>query len=86
MLNIFDLCWKHTSIATTIVELPNSLLASLINSGFSIAEVLIQTLSAPALSTLFISAKLLIPPPTVMGIKTSSKVLEIISDKEFLLI
>ena len=47
------------------------------------AEVLIQTLSAPALKTLFISFKFLIPPPTVIGINTSLIVLEIISEENF---
>ncbi|MNI86132.1 hypothetical protein D3C73_1431960 [compost metagenome] len=56
------------SIATTIVEEPNILEASLISCGFLIAAVLRHTLSAPTRSTSLISEIDLRPPPTVMGI------------------
>ena len=42
-----------------------------------------QTLSAPALNTLFISFKVFMPPPTVIGMNTSSIALEIISEEYF---
>ena len=66
------------SIATTIVEEPNILLASLINFGLFIAAVLTETLSAPALKTLFISLRVLMPPPTVKGMKIFLAVLVMI--------
>ena len=43
---------------------------SSINFGFRTAAELIETLSAPALSKLYISFTLEIPPPTVRGINT----------------
>ena len=69
------------SILTTIVDDPKVLEATLMNSGFPIAAVLIETLSAPALKILEISLISRIPPPTVSGIKISFAVLEIISCK-----
>ena len=45
----------------------------------SIIAVFIATLSAPALKILLISLTVLIPPPTVKGIKISLTVLETIS-------
>ena len=47
---------------------------SAINSGRAIADVLIETLSAPARSKRSTSSTLLMPPPTVSGIKTCSAV------------
>ena len=47
---------------------------ALIRSGFEIALVLMDTLSAPALRSKSTSSTLLIPPPTVRGTKTASAV------------
>ena len=44
--------------------------ASSIRSGFKIALVLIETLSAPDFRSISISLRDFIPPPTVNGIKT----------------
>ena len=52
---------------------PNLLDDFFINSGSSIAEVLIDTLSAPANNNSEILSKFLIPPPTVSGINTSEE-------------
>ena len=52
---------------------PNWLEDLFINSGFSIAVVFIETLSAPASSSSDMLSKSLIPPPTVNGIKTSEE-------------
>jgi hypothetical protein len=57
------------SIATTMHCDPNFFELSTITSGFSTAAVLIDTLSAPELSSLLISSTLLTPPPTVKGTK-----------------
>ena len=59
------------SIATTIHWDPNFFELSITTFEFSTAAVLIETLSAPQLSNLFISSTLLIPPPTVKGTKQS---------------
>ena len=53
---------------------PNRSAISAINSGRVIAAVLIETLSAPARKRRSTSLTLLIPPPTVSGIKTCSAV------------
>src|SRR3989344_2544356 len=66
----FDAETFFASIATTMHWLPNLFEAALISSGFFTAAVLIETLSAPAFSIVSMSSRLLIPPPTVKGIKT----------------
>ena len=53
-------------------------------SGFSIAEVFIETLSAPELSRFLISSRFLIPPPTVSGINTSEDTFSTTSNIIFL--
>jgi hypothetical protein len=57
---------------TYIVELPNSLEASLISSILFAAKVFKTTFSAPALIISFICLTLLIPPPTENGIFAST--------------
>ena len=57
------------SIEIAMVDLPKIFDASEINSGFLIAELFIDTLSPPLLSTLLMSLIFLIPPPTVKGMK-----------------
>ena len=52
---------------------------SAMSSGLAIADVLIETLSAPARSNLSTSLTERIPPPTVNGMKTCSAVLRTIS-------
>ena len=54
---------------TTAHWLPKTSAISVINSGFLIAWVFNETLSAPALISLLTSSTELIPPPTVNGIK-----------------
>ena len=54
------------------------------NSGFFIAELFIATLSAPHFKTSVISSILLMPPPTVIGIKVSLLISDIVSNKQFL--
>ena len=73
-----------TSIERQIFADPNFLLASSKNFGLFIAAELINTLSAPALKTCSMSFKLLIPPPTEIGINTSDEVFSINSKKFFL--
>ena len=73
-----------TSNAETIVEEPNSLTASLMRLRLEKAAVFIETLSAPEDNRLEISSKDLIPPPTVIGIKTSLTVFSINSSRVFL--
>ena len=46
---------------------PNFFELSITTFEFSTAAVFIETLSAPQLSNLLISATLLIPPPTLKG-------------------
>src|SRR4029079_6528095 len=58
------------SMATTMAWLPTISEASRTSSGFCTAEVLIDTLSAPALSRRRTSSTLRTPPPTVSGMKT----------------
>ena len=67
--------------------LPNLSAASATKSGFFTAAVLIDTLSAPASSSLRISATVRTPPPTVSGMKhcsavraTTSKIVSRLSD------
>ena len=55
----------------TIVEAPNIFEASSINFGFSSAAELIATLSAPEFRAFSISLIFLMPPPNVIGTKTS---------------
>ena len=62
------------STAITIVELPYFSAACFTNSLFKTAEVLIETLSAPACNSFFISSKFRTPPPTVSGMKQFSAV------------
>ena len=69
--------FRLQSIAVTMHWAPNMSEDSLINSGFLTADVLTETLSAPALRIWRIASMELIPPPTVRGIKTSSAVLSI---------
>ena len=71
------------SIAITIVDDPNTLLASSIKLGLLIAAVLIETLSAPERRTLLMSFKFLRPPPTVKGMKILFAVLVTISVRLF---
>ena len=61
-------------MATTMHWLPKVSAASRTNSGRDTAAVLMETLSAPALSSLRISAFSRMPPPTVRGMKISSAV------------
>ncbi len=61
-------------MATTVHWEPKRSAASFTNSGRCTAAVLIETLSAPALSRLRISATVRTPPPTVSGMKTRSAV------------
>ena len=64
------------SIATTMHWLPNFSAASPTNSGRATAAVLMDTLSAPASSSLRISSMVRTPPPTVSGMKHCSAVRE----------
>ena len=61
---------RRASIARTTACAPNSLLIAVISSGFRTADVLMPTLSAPAISTLRASTTDRNPPPTVSGMKT----------------
>ena len=72
-------------MATTTHWLPNLSAASLISLGFIIADEFIDILSAPSLSNVLKSSTVLIPPPTVNGIKTCSATLLTISTTVFLL-
>ena len=65
---------NFASMATTIHWLPYLSDALFIKLGSLTAAVLMETLSAPALSKLLMSDKSLTPPPTVRGIKTFSAV------------
>ena len=67
-----------TSKARAIVDDPNFCESSFIILGFLTAAVLSVTLSAPALRTDCMSSKFLKPPPTVIGMKISFTVFEII--------
>ena len=58
------------SIATTIHWLPKISAPSDISSGFASAAELTDILSAPSRSIFLMSSTVLIPPPTVNGIKT----------------
>ena len=62
---------KSLSKAKVLEEI-NELIEAVENNSNKVheaADVLIETLSAPQLSNLFISSTLLIPPPTVNGTK-----------------
>ncbi|MCY1452572.1 hypothetical protein D9M71_695010 [compost metagenome] len=58
------------SMATTMHWEPKRAAASPTNSGVNTAAVLIDTLSAPALSRLRMSCTVRTPPPTVSGMNT----------------
>ena len=62
------------SIATTMVEEPNTRLASRTRSGLATAAVFSATLSAPARNTARMSSIDRRPPPTVSGMKVSRAV------------
>ena len=72
------------SIATTMHWLPNFIEPSLINFGFLIAALFIETLSAPASKKSMIPSTSLIPPPTVSGTKQFAAVFFITSSIGFL--
>ncbi len=63
---------RLASIATTMHWLPTLSEASRTSPGFCTAAVLIETLSAPALSSRRTSSTLRTPPPTVSGMNTRS--------------
>ena len=61
-------------MATTMHCEPNLRAASATKSGRWTAAVLIETLSAPAISSFLISSTVRTPPPTVSGMKHCSAV------------
>src|SRR5690554_3594981 len=67
------------SMATTMHWLPKRSAASRTNSGLNTAAVLIETLSAPALSSFRMSSTVRTPPPTVSGMKTSAAIRSTVS-------
>ena len=71
-------------MATTMHWLPNLSDALFTNSWSATAAVFMETLSAPALKSSFISSRVLMPPPTVRGIDTSAAVFSTTSIMVFL--
>ena len=65
---------RLASIATTTHCSPNFSAASLTNSRRDTAALLIETLSAPARSSVLMSLTSRTPPPTVTGMKQASAV------------
>ena len=61
---------------TIMVDAPNCLEASCMNSGRCIAAVLRATLSAPCLNMVDMSSNVLRPPPTIKGMNISLAVNE----------
>jgi hypothetical protein len=64
--------FARASIATTMACEPKRQAASSTRSGFSTAEVLMLTLSAPAFKSFLTSSTRRTPPPTVSGMNTWS--------------